>query len=180
MRVTLLALVMIIVNAGLGAVHGQALSSRAAAPADVETLDGILGAFYDIVSGPAGEPRDWARDSTLYTASVRFVFEAGTGAERRWQAVDHATYARQAGPFLQQGFFEREIHRVVHRFGDMAQVFSTYEWTSPSADGPERGRGINSIELIFEDGRWWITFAQWAGETAEHPIPAAYLPGAGR
>jgi hypothetical protein len=114
----------------------------------VQTLDGMVAAFYDIVSGPAGEPRDWARDSTLYRADARFTFEVGQGSERRWQTVDHATYARQAGPFLERGFFEREIHRVVHQFGGMAQVFSTYEWSGPTEAGPERGRGINSqVEL---------------------------------
>jgi hypothetical protein len=175
-RTTIVAMIAITLGAGFDTVSAQALSARAADPADVATLDGIISAFYDVVSGPAGAPRDWARDSTLYTATVRFAFPAGAGAERRWQTVDHAVYARQADTFLQQGFFEREIHRVVSRFGAMAHVFSTYEWSSPTPDGPQRGRGINSIELMFEDGRWWITYAQWAAESADQPIPAAYLP----
>lgn len=150
----------------------QPLTSRAPAPADVATLDGIIAAFYDVVSGPAGTPRDWGRDSTLYTAGLRFVSQGDSG----WQSVDHAAYARRSGPFLARGFFEREIHREIHRFGDMAQVFSTYEWARPAADGPERGRGINSIELIWAQGRWWITYAQWTADRPEHPIPPRFLP----
>lgn len=180
MRVSIAATVLLLVLGGVAPLHAQALSARAPDPADVQTLDGILAAFYDIVSGPAGESRDWARDSTLYTADVRFVFQVGSGSDRRWQSVDHGTYARQASAFLEQGFFEREIHRAVHQFGGMAQVFSTYEWMRPTPNGPQRGRGINSIELIFESGRWWISHAQWAEETAEQPIPREFLPAAQR
>jgi hypothetical protein len=162
--------------------NAQPLTTRAADPADVATLDGIIAAFYDIVSGPAGERRDWARDSTLYTLDVRFTIEAaaGTGAAGRWRTIDHGTYARQSNAFLEGGFFEREINRVTHEFAGMAHVFSTYEWTAPTETGPQRGRGINSIELVFDQGRWWITFAQWASETPERPIPGAYLPSGRR
>jgi hypothetical protein len=175
MRTALATLVFALLAAAPAAT--QPLTERAADPADVQTLDGIIAAFYDVVSGPAGQPRDWGRDSTLYTAGVRFVYP--TGAARRWAAVDHATYARDAGPFLEGGFFEREIHRVVNEFGGMAQVFTTYAWTSPGLEGPRRGRGINAIQLVREDGRWWITHAQWIEESPERPIPVAYLPGGG-
>lgn len=176
MRALLAALLLTAMAAPTAPASAQPLTRRAADPADVASLDAIIAAFYDVVSGPAGETRDWARDSTLYTAAARFTIEAGAGGERRWQAIDHATYARQSNAFLERGFFEREIHRVTQEFAGMAQVFSTYEWTAPGPDGPQRGRGINSIELVFDQGRWWITSAQWASEAAERPIPAAYLP----
>jgi hypothetical protein len=180
MRAPLVAALLIATAALAAPASAQPLTPRAADPADVATLDAIIAAFYDIVSGPADERRDWARDSTLYTAGVRFTIEAGGGGERRWQTIDHASYARQSSAFLERGFFEREIHRVTQEFGGMAHVFSTYEWTAPTETGPQRGRGINSIELVFEQGRWWITFAQWASETPDHAIPAQYLPGGGR
>jgi hypothetical protein len=159
--------------------HGQALTARPARPADVATLDGIIAAFYDIVSGPVNQPRDWARDSTLYTSDVRFSYMTGEGAQARWQTVTHDTYAKSSDAFLRSGFFEREIHRVERRFGTMVHVFSTYEWTSPTPTGPQRGRGINSIELIYEHNRWWITYAQWFSESATQPIPAEFLPRGG-
>lgn len=40
---------------------------------DVATIDGIVKAYYDVISGPAGRPRQWARDRTLYIPDVRFV-----------------------------------------------------------------------------------------------------------
>ena len=149
---------------------GQSLTTKAADPADVETLDGIISAFYDVISHAAGQPIDWARDSTLYLADLRFRIVGGGGV----QIIDHAGFAR-ANADVSQGFFEREVHRVTQRFGPIAQVWSTYEWRA-SPDGPVGGRGINSIELVFHGGRWWIGSATWTSETPENPIPAEYLP----
>ena len=176
MRAILAVLILLLGVGGVAPARGQAVSAPAAAPSDVETLDGIIAAFYDIVSGPEGQARDWARDRTLYLPTARFTYQVGKGDERRWQSVDQATYAREAGPSLEKGFFEHEIHREVHQFGDMAQVFSTYAWSSPTKTGPQRGRGINSIELIHKDGRWWISYVQWASESSQHPIPSKFVP----
>jgi hypothetical protein len=150
--------------------------SRAAAPEDVGSLDAIIAAFYDVVSGPAGEERDWARDSTLYLPGVRFVVvsRSDDGALVA-RSFDHGTWASGSNESLERGFYEHEIHRVTRRFGPIADVFSTYEWRT-SEDGPIGGRGINSIQLFDDGQRWWITGAIWASEEEGSPIPDAYLP----
>lgn len=152
--------------------------SREASASDVNSVDAIIAAFYDIVSGPAGQPRDWTRDSTLYLPGARFTI-ASDGANATARTVDHATFARETAPALERGFFEMEIHRVTRGFGPMVNVFSTYEWRT-AADGPLGGRGINSIQLFHDGTRWWITSAMWASETPGRPIPAEFLPPAGR
>lgn len=153
----------------------QGLTTRPAAPADVASIDGIIAAFYDIVSHAPGEPVDWARDSTLYLRDLRFkIVQPGDGGARV-AIVDHARFAA-AQSDVSEGFYEREIHRVTNQFGPMAQVFSTYEWRR-APDGPAGGRGINLIELFHDGRRWWISSAMWMQETESHPIPAQYLPG---
>ncbi|MFO7587781.1 MAG: hypothetical protein R6X22_06870 [Gemmatimonadota bacterium] len=150
--------------------------SRAADPGDVASLDAIIAAFYDVVSGPAGEPRDWGRDSTLYLLGVRFtVIRPGPDGTPVARTLDHGTWAAAAAPSLERGFFEREIHRTVRRFGPIADAFSTYEW-SRTAEGPPEGRGINSLQLFHDGTRWWITAALWADEGPGAPIPPEYLP----
>ena len=57
----------------LGAVSSASAQSLTARPEDVATIDGIIKAFYDVISGPAGQPRQWQRDSTLYIPRVQFV-----------------------------------------------------------------------------------------------------------
>src|SRR5690348_1563788 len=88
-------------------------------PADVATIDGVMRAFYEVVSGPKGQPRDWARDRTLYTPDLRFI---SVNERRRGRLaariLDHQAFAESSQPGLaKNGFFEKEIHRSVQRFG---------------------------------------------------------------
>ena len=140
-------------------------------PEDVGTLDGIIRAFYDVISGPAGAPRQWSRDRTLYIPEIKFVQVSRKNGKVTSEVMDHQTYVDGSdSAMVKHGFYEREIHRVVQSFGDITHVFSTYE-SRTTFDGPVIARGINSIELINDGKRWWITFAQWSDETPDSPIP---------
>jgi hypothetical protein len=145
-------------------------------PADVESIDGIVHAFYAVISGPAGQPRDWGRDATLYLEPVTFTIagvDPDTG-EPVARTISKQEYIDQTDAWLvENGFTEREIHRETRRFGNIAHVWSTYEWTS--GDGGT-GRGINGIDLFHDGSRWWITHAMWEPEREDNPIPAEYLP----
>jgi hypothetical protein len=143
-------------------------------PADVSTIDGMVKAFYETISGPKGQPRQWSRDRPLYTKGVRFI-EIGKPKDVRVDIMEYMEYVNGSNEFfLKDGFTEREIHRVTHRFGNIAQVFSTYEWQTDEKKAS--GRGINSIELFFDGARWWISAASWEGERKDNPIPKEFLP----
>lgn len=143
---------------------------------DVSTLDGILDAFYDVISGPAGQPRDWERDRSLYAPGALFG-PAGVNQESGPYAMvlDLKQYIQRAEPILASGFFEREIHRVTQSYGKVTHVFSTYE-ASNTPDGPIIARGVNSIELVFAGNRWWIVASLWDREREGNPIPSDFLP----
>ena len=145
-------------------------------PADVASVDGIIRAFYEVISGPAGQPRQWARDRSLYIPGVKFV-ATGVGKRGPYAAImDHQTFVDDADSgMVHEGFFEREVHRVTHTYGSVVHAFSTYE-ERRVAHGPVVGRGINSIELFWDGTRWWIASAVWFDEDAQHPIPTEYLP----
>ena len=145
-------------------------------PKDVASIDSIVKAFYDVISGPAGQPRQWGRDKTLYVPGVQFVSMGERSGKISMSVSDHQQYVDNTNEsFVRSGFFEKEIHRVEKRFGNIAHVFSTYEFRS-KADGPVAGRGINSIELAFDGNRWWIASAIWDDERPNNPIPAEFLP----
>ena len=161
----------------LACIMAALLASTAAAqtpaprPEDVSTLDGMIGAFYDVISGPAGTPRQWRRDSSLYIPRVRFVAMDVEGTRPVVAVMDHAEFvARYNKAFVDRGFFEREIHRVTKRFGNIAHVFSTYEYRA-TENGPVQGRGVNSIQLFWDGTRWWIASAIWDDERPDNPIP---------
>jgi hypothetical protein len=141
-------------------------------PEDVGTIDGMIKAFYEVVTGPAGQPRDWERDRTLYIKDLRFV---SIGPDGKPSIMTHQQFADGAKDLEKRGFFEKEIHRVTQRFGPIAHVWSTYE-SRQTETGPVTQRGINSIELFWDGKRWWIASAIWTDETKENPIPKEYLP----
>lgn len=153
--------------------RAQEPAGRQADPADVGSIDGIVNAFYEVVSGAPGEPRQWDRDATLYWPGTVFTIPED-GERSGFRNVTPAGFAEESDRFLvESGFVEREIHRETRRFGPIAQVWSTYEWQT--ADGGT-GRGINGLQLVHDGERWWITHATWDNETAERPIPEEYLP----
>jgi hypothetical protein len=145
-------------------------------PEDVGSLDGILAAYYDVISGPAGQPRQWSRDRTLYVPEIRFVsMSMGKDGKPVARTMTHQQFVDASDKSLQGGFYEKEIHRETQRFGNIAHVFSTYE-SRTQADGPIIARGINSIQAYWDGKRWWITNAIWDEERADNPLPAEYLP----
>ena len=112
--------------------------------ADVATVDGIVRAYYDVITGPAGQARQWSRDRSLYIPALRFV-ATGVGKQGPYARVmDHQAFVDGSdSSMVHDGFFEREIHRVTRSYGNIAQVFSTYE-ERRTADGPVDGRGVNA------------------------------------
>ena len=144
-------------------------------PKDVSTIDGIVKAFYETISGPKGQPRQWGRDRTLYMPTVNFVGMNERDGKISSRSMTHKQYVDATNEsFVSAGFHEREINRVVNRTGNIAHVFSTYEYTN---DGKtETGRGVNSIELYWDGTRWWIAFASWDEERPGSPIPKEFLP----
>ncbi len=146
-------------------------------PGDVETVDGIIRAYYEVVSVPAGEMWQTERDRSLHHPDARAiqtgVDEEGTPFIRNLTLEEF--HARQPEGGSDTGFFESEIHRETQRFGNVAHVWSTYAWRTEE-DGPVRGRGINSIQLYHDGDRWWITAWIYDSEREGNRIPPEYLP----
>ncbi|MGE0353927.1 MAG: hypothetical protein AB7Q69_11845 [Gemmatimonadales bacterium] len=142
---------------------------------DASSVDGIIAAFYDVISGPAGQPRQWGRDRTLYIPNIRFVSMSLRDGKPHANVMDHQAFvdATDAG-LVRNGFYEVEVHRESRSFGNIMQIFSTYEMRS-TPDGPLIGRGINAVQLFYDGTRWWIASAVWDDETPGRPIPPEYL-----
>ena len=151
----------------------------AAAPEDVTTIDAILAALYDVISGPAGQARDWDRFRSLFLPEARLIptsFPEGS-ARARARVLGVEDYIDGSGPSLEQrGFFESEIGRVTEQFENIAHAFSTYE-SRATRDGEVFQRGINSIQLMWDGERWWVTNIMWRGVGPDALIPPRYLGG---
>jgi hypothetical protein len=144
---------------------------------DVSSIDGIIRAYYQVVSGPAGQPREWGRDATLYIPGVRFVvFSKDKNGRTTAQSMTHQEFVDASDrAMVTKGFYEREIHRITHRAGDAAHVLSTAE-SSASPSGPAQARSIDSLELYWDGMRWWIASANVWELGSDESLPAEFLP----
>ncbi|MGH7720946.1 MAG: hypothetical protein ACREON_19130 [Gemmatimonadaceae bacterium] len=151
--------------------------ATAAKPSDVSSVDNIMKALYDVISGPAGQKRDWNRMRSLFIPGARLIpsrpRREGGGAEVL--VLDLEGYITRSGPFLErEGFFETEVARQMESYGNIAHAFSTYESRRTPQEQPF-SRGINSIQLLKDGNRWWIVTIYWDSERPDNPIPAQYL-----
>ncbi len=170
--VTILALAL-----GIAApLAAQDAARGSARPADVTTIDSIIPALYAVISGPVGAPRQWDRMQTLFHAEARLM-PTGCDAAGRCTAriLTPADYRQRADSFLvATGFRELEVARRVQRYGNVAHVWSTYESYRRDEKAPF-ARGINSIQLLWDGTRWWITSVFWDSERPGNTIPPEYL-----
>lgn len=145
-------------------------------PEDVASIDAIIKASYDAISGGASDKRDWDRERSLFHPQSRHIpTRFDESGEFVADVTDVEGFIKRASPYFEQsGFYEYEIARKVEQFGNIAHVFSTYEWRN-SLDGPVGGRGINSFQLLYDGTRWWIMSVFWQQESTAFPIPSAYL-----
>ena len=153
---------------------GQAPSG--ARPADTETAESLVAALYDVISGPAGQARDWDRFRNLFAPGARLIPAAPRADLSAPASLSPEDYIQRTSEnFLKNGFFEKEVARRSDAFGTVAHVFSTYESRRALADEKPMARGINSIQLYKHAGRWWIATVMWDQERPGNPIPGRYL-----
>ena len=158
-------------------VTAQEAGRVSARAADVASVDAIIEALYDVISGPAGQKRDWDRFYSLFIPGARLIPTGRTAdGTVRHRVMTPEEYAATSGPMLEQrGFFEREIGRSTQTFGNITHVFSAYDSRTTAADPQPFMRGINSIQLLHDGARWWVVTIYWDSERPDNPIPAQYL-----
>jgi hypothetical protein len=154
------------------------VETRNADPADVASINAIIRATYDVISGPARKKPDWNRERSLFYPGARLIPTASVpgrnDVDLEPQILDVEGYIARAEPLLEKaGFYETEIARRVERFGRIAHAWSTYESRHNPDDAKPFMRGINSIQLFYDESRWWIVSIYWQHD--EHPIPEKYL-----
>lgn len=161
----------------------ELLPAPVADPADVASVDAIVTAVYESISGDAGVPRDWDRFRSLFMPNARLMPVAtehlDNGRSSSVANMSPAEFADGTDEFFEQeGFYEVEIGNVTETYGDIAHRFSSY--ASFRTDDPNEepfNRGINSFQLLHDGERWWILTIFWQHEPDAGPIPERYLDG---
>ena len=139
---------------------------------DTSSIDSIVNAYYEVVSGPEGFIYDADRDTNIHAdgALITKVFPDGS-----FQRHDLSTEQAMISVPYDQAFFEYEVDRRIERYGNIAHEWSEIEMrTSPEAE-PYSG-GFNSISLYFKDDRWWIS--SWSTQYKDPSLNPLKAPAA--
>jgi hypothetical protein len=146
-------------------------------PADVSSIDAIIAAIYDVISGLAGQKRDWDRERSLFAAGARLIpTSVRPDGTREARVLTVEEYIARVEPiFDKENFFEREAARRIEQFGQIAHVFSTYESRRAPDDAEPFQRGVNSIQLMNDGNRWRLLTIFWQAEDEKSPLAEMYL-----
>jgi hypothetical protein len=152
----------------------------AARPDDVDSIEHIIAAVYDVISGPAGK-RDWNRFRSLFFYDARLIpnhhYENGVVPSTRVHRVltPEEYMERSRDLFDKKGLFIKSVAKRVESWDQIAHVWSTYESRHAAGDTKPFVRGIDSFQLLNDGRRWWILTMYWQSEDPAHPLPEKYF-----
>ncbi|NYF80914.1 hypothetical protein [Granulicella arctica] len=147
-------------------------------PADVDTIEHTVRAFYSAISTSAGGKLDRNRLRSLFVPDGRIVSSREPRSDRAADVVflSPDAYANLSdAATVREGFFDRNLASQIETFGVTAHVYSTYESRSHPEDAKPMARGIKSFELLNSANRWYIVQMYWDSERPGNPIPDRYL-----
>jgi hypothetical protein len=169
-----IASILTILFFSMGSLEAQVSAEQRAK--DVETIDNVIEALYASISGEKGEERDWERFRNLMIPEAQLI-PTGINSEGKnvYQVMSPERFIEVANnSFIEDGFYEYELHRDEQRYGRVVHVFSTYASKRSESDAKPFNKGINSIQLFNDGERWWVVSIYWAHESEANPIPEKY------
>ncbi len=145
----------------------------------LSTVDGIIHALYDVISGPVGQERDWAAFRNLFAENAHmYIAVPDKDSGSILKSITPEEYADRNQTRLSDiGFTENELYRITNTYGAGTQVFSTYESHYTDKNGVEDiTKGINNIQLFFDGDRYFIVSIFWDANAKNIEVPERYLP----
>lgn len=169
----LMLILTVVLNTTYATVSRDTITPNAA---DVSSVDGIVAALYDVISGPAGQTRNWDRMRTLFMPEAKLVATGRRDGRILRRVMSVEDYITANGPALEKnGWIEAEIGRKTEQYDNLVHLFSTYAAKRSATDEKPFMRGINSFQLWNDGKRWWIVNLLWQWESPDAPIPGKYI-----
>lgn len=135
---------------------------------DTETIESTCLSLMRCISVNKGDTVNWARFNNLFLPTARFNFFALKGKELVLVNKSLEEFKKDA-TYGKVKFQEVELFKRINRFGKVAQVFQGYKFTVN--DGELIRSGVNCIQLVENEGRWWIANISWQPETEDLKVP---------
>ncbi len=136
----------------------------------IHLLGQTLQAMYEAISFREGGEPDWERMKAVFLPNAHLTRVTPRGIEY----FDLQTFQAMATEMLDQrlytSFFEREVARKAEVFGALAHVLSAYETRrSPNARSC-LARGVNSIQLLWNNHSWRVLSLLWDEASEGNPL----------
>jgi hypothetical protein len=144
----------------------------------LQRAEGVVHELYRLVCVPPGGDTDWDAVRGLFIPEAVIVLRvskdaASTFGVEGW--IDDFKAFNEKARSSERGFEEKIVRMEPMVFRDIAHVLVLYEarmldWNRPPS------RGVDSIELIRRDGRWWIAAITNDIPDEQNPVPAVLAP----
>lgn len=150
--------------------YGQGESELAKA---TESVDAIVKTTLEIVSGEKGTDRDWNLFRQLFRPDGRLaVLTHYSDTDKKVTVYNVEEFIENTSGFYENNnFLEEEILKKVDQYNGIATVFQSFYLKSDQAEG----KGINTYQLTYLDGRWWIYSLLWTNDWNGVDVPQEYL-----
>lgn len=142
---------------------------------DVKSLESIGNVYYEIVSGPIGQKRDFDRLRNLFHPEAKLTYSYWSEEEQqnKLMPMDIEGYIEKLDYLDKKGFFEEELFVSSETYGSITQSISTYKFWME--DKTAEGRGFTSYQYFWDGNRYWILSMFWMMESKKYPIPEEFL-----
>jgi len=143
--------------------------------ADVSTIEAVVSSVYKSITFCEGGKPDMERFRSLFSPGAQFIRISREGVAEMDCDGFISGFSERIRTGVLKSFYEAEIARKTQAYGDIAQVFTSYN-KGVNTDNPDSyTRGINCLQMFYEKERWYISSLLWQDESKENPIPREYL-----
>lgn len=141
----------------------------------LSTPEGVVECLYAAISFEPGQNPNYSLVYTLFHSNAHITPPAtDTGGSLRALSVaefiEH--FDGRIQDIISTGGREEQTSSQTVMFHKVAHVFSAYKFMLHGNDEPI-ALGVNSFQLVYENGRWWIMSLTWDRAVAGEQIDLA-------
>ncbi len=143
---------------------------------DYGTVDEVIDGLYATVSFGPGEEPDWDHARSFFLPEAVVVFAERGSAPTQVMDLDgwiedFQVFYRDRD-LAEKGFQEGIAGKTITEYGNIAHAFVVFEPRVGPDFGGTTVPGLDSLELVRRDGRWWIAAITTQFSSEGLPIPA--------